>query len=58
MNESKDRTKQQNVNLPMTKDQIDEELRKGVESTIRTLVWGYTRRMNNSTERSVNVGNL
>lgn len=30
MNESKDRTKQQNVNLPMTKDQIDEELRKGV----------------------------
>jgi hypothetical protein len=32
MNESKDRTKQQDVNLPMTKDQIDEELRKGVES--------------------------
>lgn len=32
VNENKDRAEQQNANLQMTKAQIDEGLRKGVES--------------------------
>lgn len=32
MNENKDKAEQQNANLQMTKAQIDEGLRKGVES--------------------------
>lgn len=32
MRENKDKSKNQNVDLPMTKDQIDEGLREGIEA--------------------------